>query len=163
MWLGSALASRISTDVHGVAEAVRRLAEDAARRAPFGGSFGQLAVTCPTCGGAMDRIHHQRSGVVVDVCPSHGSWFDRGEVQRIVELAKSSRGQGGPFREAAALVDPGTRLPTEPAPPEREPDEQLELVEIEEPEAFLDLGAETEGELDLETVEVLLDSLVEPD
>jgi Zn-finger nucleic acid-binding protein len=40
----------------------------------------------------------ESSGVVVDVCPMHGIWFDRGELTKIIEfaatgaMAKTERG-----------------------------------------------------------------------
>lgn len=47
---------------------------------------------CPICRGLMHRVNFARcSGVVVDVCRGHGTWFDRHELQRIVEFIS----QGG--------------------------------------------------------------------
>lgn len=45
---------------------------------------------CPGCAQLMNRINFsQRSGVVVDVCREHGTWFDRDELQRIVAFIRS--------------------------------------------------------------------------
>jgi Zn-finger nucleic acid-binding protein len=44
-------------------------------------------VKCPTCGQLMNRMNFARhSGVIVDVCKSHGTWFDRDELRQIIEF-----------------------------------------------------------------------------
>ena len=44
-------------------------------------------VPCPKCGQLMNRINFARcSGVVVDVCKGHGTWFDQDELREIVEF-----------------------------------------------------------------------------
>lgn len=41
---------------------------------------------CPTCGELMNRTNYsRRSGVIVDICPGHGIWFDQGELARILK------------------------------------------------------------------------------
>ena len=45
---------------------------------------------CPECGDQMRRQNYGRvSGVVVDVCPRHGWFFDAGELQAIIEFVRS--------------------------------------------------------------------------
>lgn len=47
-------------------------------------------VPCPECGKLMHRVNFARcSGVVVDVCKAHGTWFDRDELMHIVEFIRS--------------------------------------------------------------------------
>ena len=47
-------------------------------------------VPCPECGQLMNRVNFARcSGVVVDVCKGHGTWFDRDELRRIVEFIRA--------------------------------------------------------------------------
>ena len=44
-------------------------------------------VPCPECEQLMNRINFARcSGVIVDICKQHGTWFDRDELSRIVEF-----------------------------------------------------------------------------
>jgi Zn-finger nucleic acid-binding protein len=44
-------------------------------------------VPCPECAQLMNRINFARcSGVIVDICKQHGTWFDRDELSRIVEF-----------------------------------------------------------------------------
>ena len=46
-------------------------------------------VPCPECGELMNRINFARcSGVIVDLCKRHGTWFDREELRRIVEFIR---------------------------------------------------------------------------
>ena len=44
-------------------------------------------VPCPECALLMNRVNFARcSGVIVDICKQHGTWFDRDELSRIVEF-----------------------------------------------------------------------------
>jgi len=46
-------------------------------------------VPCPQCGQLMNRINFARcSGVIVDVCRGHGTWFDASELREIVEFIR---------------------------------------------------------------------------
>jgi len=47
-------------------------------------------VKCPECEQLMHRINFAKcSGIVVDVCKGHGTWFDRDELQHIVEFIRT--------------------------------------------------------------------------
>lgn len=47
-------------------------------------------LACPMCGEPMNRsIFGRKSGIVVDVCPQHGTWFDHGEVETAVRYARA--------------------------------------------------------------------------
>jgi Zn-finger nucleic acid-binding protein len=44
---------------------------------------------CPHCSQLMNRINFARcSGVIVDVCRGHGTWFDRDELSNIVQFIR---------------------------------------------------------------------------
>jgi Zn-finger nucleic acid-binding protein len=44
-------------------------------------------VRCPVCGRTMNRTNFgQHSGVIVDVCKPHGTWFDAGELDGALEF-----------------------------------------------------------------------------
>jgi len=46
-------------------------------------------VPCPQCGQLMNRINFARcSGVIVDVCKGHGTWFDRDELSTIIQFIR---------------------------------------------------------------------------
>jgi Zn-finger nucleic acid-binding protein len=45
-------------------------------------------VKCPMCAAAMNRVNFgRRSGVIVNVCKAHGTWFDAGELARAYDFA----------------------------------------------------------------------------
>ena len=42
-------------------------------------------IPCPQCAKLMNRVNFAHSsGVIMDVCKSHGVWLDRGELQRVM-------------------------------------------------------------------------------
>lgn len=46
-------------------------------------------VPCPQCRELMNRINFARcSGVIVDVCKGHGTWFDRDELSAIIRFIR---------------------------------------------------------------------------
>jgi len=61
-----------------------------ARPVPLAEPTRELPVAylhCPVCHGLMNRVHFARvSGVVVDACREHGTWFGRGELERVMEF-----------------------------------------------------------------------------
>ncbi len=49
----------------------------------------QPYVPCASCGRLMNRLNFARcSGVLIDVCKGHGTWFDRDELRRIVTCVR---------------------------------------------------------------------------
>jgi Zn-finger nucleic acid-binding protein len=47
-------------------------------------------LACPVCGDMMNRVNFANfSGVIVDVCRLHGTWFDRDELRRIVVFIRA--------------------------------------------------------------------------
>jgi Zn-finger nucleic acid-binding protein len=47
-------------------------------------------VPCPHCGQLMNRMNFARcSGVIVDACKGHGTWFDRDELSEIIQFIRS--------------------------------------------------------------------------
>jgi Zn-finger nucleic acid-binding protein len=47
-------------------------------------------VACPACRALMNRHNFGgASGVIVDVCAKHGTWFDRGELPRVLAFVES--------------------------------------------------------------------------
>jgi Zn-finger nucleic acid-binding protein len=40
-------------------------------------------LACPSCSGRLERTHHKRANVFIDVCPVDGTWFDAGEMDRV--------------------------------------------------------------------------------
>ncbi len=78
---------------------------------------------CPLCKELMNRVNFgRRSGVIVDVCAAHGTWFDAGELARAVNfvakggLLESRRMEAKEKRELARAA---ARLQAELACDER--------------------------------------------
>jgi len=71
-------------------------------------------VPCPECGQLMNRVNFAHcSGVIVDVCKSHGVWFDRDELSRIVEFIRSGGLELSRNKEKHALEEERWRLQQE--------------------------------------------------
>ena len=49
------------------------------------------AATCPLCRLPLVRSHHDPSGIDLDRCEEHGTWFDRGELQKVSKGAQALR------------------------------------------------------------------------
>jgi Zn-finger nucleic acid-binding protein len=68
-------------------------------------------VKCPECGQLMNRMNFARhSGVVVDVCKRHGTWFDRDELRQIVEFIRGGGLDAARDKERAQLEVEKQRL-----------------------------------------------------
>lgn len=62
-------------------------------------------VRCPQCRTLMHRTNFaQSSGVILDVCRQHGTWFDAQELQRVVEFIRSGGLDRAREREKAELA-----------------------------------------------------------
>ncbi len=68
-------------------------------------------VPCPECSQLMNRINFARcSGVVVDVCKQHGSWFDRDELTSIVEFIRGGGMNSARAKERLEIAEERARL-----------------------------------------------------
>lgn len=68
-------------------------------------------VPCPECAQLMNRVNFARcSGVVVDVCKGHGTWFDRDELQQIIEFIRAGGLELSRAKEKEQLADEWRRL-----------------------------------------------------
>lgn len=68
-------------------------------------------VPCPECLQLMNRINFARcSGVIVDICKGHGTWFDRDELSRIVEFIRGGGLEVSRAREKADIKEERRRL-----------------------------------------------------
>lgn len=68
-------------------------------------------VKCPLCHQTMNRVNFGRkSGVVVDVCKKHGTWFDAGELTQAVEWVSSGGLDLARKQDAAKSRDGGKGL-----------------------------------------------------
>ena len=61
-------------------------------------------VPCPACHKLMNRVNFAHcSSVIVDVCKTHGTWFDRDELRRIVEFIRAGGLEAARNKEIAEL------------------------------------------------------------
>jgi Zn-finger nucleic acid-binding protein len=68
-------------------------------------------VACPICGKIMNRVNFARcSGVIVDVCKSHGTWFDKDELQEILDFIQAGGLEHAQEREHERLRHENERL-----------------------------------------------------
>lgn len=69
---------------------------------------------CPECGRLMNRVNFARcSGVVVDICKGHGTWFDQHELQMIVEFIRGGGLDAAREKEKMKLEEERRRLKQE--------------------------------------------------
>ena len=65
---------------------------------------------CPHCGQVMTRMTFgRRSGIVVDVCHAHGTWFDGGELDAALEFVRGGGLEADLAGQPAAAIDPEAR------------------------------------------------------
>ncbi|MBK8258079.1 MAG: zf-TFIIB domain-containing protein [Polyangiaceae bacterium] len=76
IWLTNDSAQRV---VQTFDQAVVALADQAAQRAAFNVDPGP-PVACPVCQKILVRTKSRESGIWIDVCGEHGTWFDRYEL-----------------------------------------------------------------------------------
>ncbi len=63
-------------------------------------------IPCPECSQLMNRINFARcSGVIVDICKGHGTWFDRDELSRIVAFIRGGGLDASRAKEKANIEE----------------------------------------------------------
>ena len=66
---------------------------------------------CPVCNTMMNRVNFSNiSGVIVDVCRQHGTWFDRDHLHRIVEFIRAGGMDKARAREMEDMEEKRHRL-----------------------------------------------------
>jgi Zn-finger nucleic acid-binding protein len=74
------------------------------RASPLSGTQKIRYAPCPQCGQLMNRINFARcSGVIVDICKGHGTWFDRNELSGIVQFIRGGGLEVSRQKEKAEL------------------------------------------------------------
>ncbi len=73
-----------------------------------------MYVPCPDCSAMMNRINFgRRSGIIVDVCKDHGTWFDRDELPRAVRFVLDGGLEHAQKKEMEQLRDAARRAQSE--------------------------------------------------
>ncbi|HMS02642.1 MAG TPA: zinc ribbon domain-containing protein [Gemmatimonadaceae bacterium] len=89
----------------------------AATQAPRARSVGVEPVRyrrCPTCDAVMNRVNYARiSGIIVDVCREHGTWFDVHELPALLEFVRRGGLDAARAKETEALIEERRRLERE--------------------------------------------------
>jgi len=68
-------------------------------------------ISCPVCGQLMNRINFAHiSGVILDVCRDHGTWFNRDELRRVIEFIRAGGLAKLRQRQQSDLEDQRERL-----------------------------------------------------
>ena len=72
---------------------------------------GRIYLPCPVCATLMNRVNFAGcSGVVIDWCKPHGSWFDSNELRQIVTFIQSGGLKKSREREKERLQEEMRRL-----------------------------------------------------
>lgn len=136
VWLDTAAASRIvqvlCSETLSHAEAGARVARHQADT--------RGAIACPTCGAPTQRTLAAQSRVEVDVCPAHGTWFDRNELERVAQAHAAARAYGGAALAGGAAAGGAALMAAQPRAQEVDATEVAELA-IEGGSAALEVGS----------------------
>lgn len=93
-------------------EAVLGMASPASTSPEFKAAANpRMYIPCPQCGDLMNRVNFAGcSGVVIDWCKDHGTWFDHQELRQIVAFIQSGGLKKSREREIEKLQDETRRL-----------------------------------------------------
>lgn len=102
LWLDAATFERICRDAEQQATVLAN-----GRSMGAANAIGTVRyLRCPQCRDLMHRVNFARcSGVIVDVCRSHGTWFDANELHRIVQFIRAGGMTRSREKEKAALAE----------------------------------------------------------
>jgi Zn-finger nucleic acid-binding protein len=91
VWLDSVAVERIVKERRqATASAVMGIASPTAAVADAFVEGKRLYVKCPDCEQVMNRVNFgRRSGIIIDVCRAHGTWFDADELPGVVTFVMS--------------------------------------------------------------------------
>lgn len=89
LWVEVAAFEKICADGEQQSAVLGAASPAPAHQLPSGDPDKIRYVPCPQCGQLMNRINFARcSGLIVDVCKGHGTWFDRDELSGIVQFIR---------------------------------------------------------------------------
>ena len=88
LWVDSETLQRVCTTAEDQ-EAVLAMDQEPLSPVPAASRPVRAYVPCPLCGKLMNRTNFAGcSGVIIDWCKPHGSWFDKDELRRVVEFVR---------------------------------------------------------------------------
>jgi len=115
LFLDGAASRRVVEAVDPSAMAAAQQASQSAQRAVA----TDAVAPCPVCTRALDRMPIPAASVTVDVCGEHGVWFDRDELQRVVQAVAPQRTTPVPMAPQGAPnagMQPMQPIPGQPIP-----------------------------------------------
>jgi len=90
LWVEVAAFEKICADREEQSAVLGTASPAPAHQAPSADMERIRYVPCPQCSQLMNRINFARcSGVIVDICKGHGTWFDPDELSGIVQFIRS--------------------------------------------------------------------------
>jgi Zn-finger nucleic acid-binding protein len=104
LWVEVAAFERICGDREQQSAVLGTASPAPERASPAAGTQKIRYAPCPHCGQLMNRINFARcSGVIVDICKGHGTWFDRDELSSIVQFIRGGGLEVSRQKEKAEL------------------------------------------------------------
>lgn len=74
----------------------------------------RVYISCPDCGTTMNRVNFaRRSGIIVDVCRDHGTWFDDTELPRVIEFVLKGGVEESARKDAQQALEDARRARAE--------------------------------------------------
>lgn len=115
---GGVWAPRSTLDAVVEAARARPLPKDRPPRKRVGRNVGRVVYRrCPVCEAMMARRNFARiSGVILDSCPEHGTYFDHGELPDVVEFVRGGGLELAQRKENEELARERARLRDAPSP-----------------------------------------------
>lgn len=105
VWLDNATAKHV---VDSVCEATLHMARSAAQAAAAPSQPGTQTLPCPVCRQPMAPTKIQAAWLDIDVCATHGTWYDHGELEKV---ARATKRQMGDWRSQPKPAPPMTMNP----------------------------------------------------
>lgn len=135
LWLGAEAFDLLLTRARDRSDPAPEPSEVQANRRSAASEEGPLYRPCPVCAKRMNRSNYgRRSGVVVDRCREHGTWFDATELNGVLDWVR----RGGETlaeerrREEEKMAASAARFRVEP----RLPEDAWKADRGEHPESF---------------------------
>ncbi len=85
VWVDRNVLERIYTEREALEKVIGMPTSEVPKPVAQNTPSGRLYVACPECAQVMHRVNFAGcSGVIVDWCRDHGTWFDRDELRQVV-------------------------------------------------------------------------------
>lgn len=111
VWLAASLAERLRDALEsgreiGLCGLARDAGESAAATARGNATTDGRGIPCAICRAPMGREILPRAGLAIDTCIHHGTWYDRGELQSLVDCVRDPSLAGPPLARTDQVPAP---------------------------------------------------------